>query len=1024
MRILIFILSICLGYLIYGRERNDPSFPDLEFTALKSFYYEAGGPDWIWNLTSGNPWNFTTDIVLNPCTNNWQGIACNCTFTVCHITKINLENHNLTGIISPSLYNLTQLTILDLANNTLKGSASSSVCSLPNSLVYLSLSFNDFRGKFPTCLWSLSNLQSLGLDYNGMNGNLPSFPKGLVLEVLSLNYNLFVGSIPTSIVNATQLKILKLSSNHLAGEIPSSLWELKELANLDISKNFFEGILSNNISNLINLQSLIAHSNYFYGSLPDALFNLTKLEVVYLQINHFSGTIPNSIGNLHNVALLFLDLNSLTGTIPPSLGDCISLRSFTLSYNYLVGNIPHTLSQQIVNGAIDLSVNALTGSVPGSIGTISRLTLFYFAENYLNGTIPSTFGYRKFLLEFIGFQNLLTGPIPHSFINSTHMKYFYVDNNCLNGTIPNLFSYEHHLDSFSISNNFISGSVPTSLANLINLRTLDVSSNQLIGKLPSEFGMLPNISFVNLSGNTFHQKLSTIQFRENSYIAVIDMAYNQFSGTIGFVFTPLRLVTSLLLSNNQLTGNLEHFLNVSTQLHLQNIDVSANYLTGTIPAEIFELPLLQTFAATKNCLERTLPYSTLCQAYTLQDLILDGLASQDSCLLSSSFRFNRHHYYSLSDKNNLGAHLNLDCLLLLPSLQSLHLSGNGYTGSLPDFRNGLYPNLTDLILSYNLLDGSIPTFYYDQNTKLTTIDFSYNRLQGILYDTSLNITMAMVNGTMSIIDTNTSLESLTLQVNRLSGLVPSTLFSIETINILRGNLFTCNYYQTNLPENDPDAQFYQCGSNELNLSLFIWVGFFGILLIVLLLLRPCFTQTHQHFHRSIRIIYRKKEDNLTNPIRKTRNLLHNIVISEQVIGYYRYLMYIFLIIIFLVFIPLSIVLTKMGSATYTYQYAYSVSFLFLQGTIPAVVMVLVSFLILGTCVSFLFCTKNYIHRPNMEQANMAIDNSNSYGEKEPTRPWLWTIVISIISFFNCLVVLIINIYYVKSLNSEAYSTTA
>ena len=72
------------------------------------------------------------------------------------------------------------------------------------------------------------------------------------------------------------------------------------------------------------------------------------------------------------------------------------------------------------------------------------------------------------------------------------------------------------------------------------------------------------------------------------------------------------------------------------------------------------------------------------------------------------------------------------------------------------------------------------------------------------------------------IDNNRSQGSLILQVNRLSGRFPSTsdIVGIGELNSLRGNLFGCG----NIPEEDEYSGQYTCGSEDLDISLYVCVA--------------------------------------------------------------------------------------------------------------------------------------------------------------------------------------------------------
>ena len=76
----------------------------------------------------------------------------------------------------------------------------------------------------------------------------------------------------------------------------------------------------------------------------------------------------------------------------------------------------------------------------------------------------------------------------------------------------------------------------------------------------------------------------------------------------------------------------------------------------------------------------------------------------------------------------------------------------------------------------------------------------------------------------SVDNTSRFLGSLELQVNRLSGKFPpdSDIKSIESLSVLRGNLFDCE----NIPPEDEYSDQYTCGSEDLDISLYIFLCIF------------------------------------------------------------------------------------------------------------------------------------------------------------------------------------------------------
>ncbi|XP_052202108.1 receptor-like protein 51 [Diospyros lotus] len=174
----------------------------------------------------------------------------------------------LTGVWLSRLQNLTDLTVSGVVVNTsgpaiiigpMKKLQSLTISHanlsglLPKhwhlNLTHIDLAGNKLRGKIPSSLTRLENLQFLNLSSNELEGEMPSsFGDLLSLQNVSLASNSLSGSVPESIAAIPSLVHLDLGSNQLNGTIPKFISDIKDLKYLNLEKNNFNGIMPFNAS--------------------------------------------------------------------------------------------------------------------------------------------------------------------------------------------------------------------------------------------------------------------------------------------------------------------------------------------------------------------------------------------------------------------------------------------------------------------------------------------------------------------------------------------------------------------------------------------------------------------------------------------------------------------------------------------------------------------------------------------------------------------------------------------------------
>ena len=232
---------------------------------------------------------------------------------------------------------------------------------------------------------------------------------------------------------------LRLGGNSLSGSIPSELVNLTNLRDLYLHDNSLSGNIPAELGNLTNLTSLALHSNSLSGSIPSELGNLTNLTNLYLDDNRLSGNIPAELGNLTNLSDLFLYSNSLSGSIPAELGNLTNLT------------------------VLDLKLNSLSDSIPAELGNLTNLTYLSLWANVLSGSIPSELGNLTNLTTLLLFSNSLSGSIPSELGSLINLTGLYLNNNSLSGSIPSEIGNLTNLTNLNLDNNSLSGSIPTSL---------------------------------------------------------------------------------------------------------------------------------------------------------------------------------------------------------------------------------------------------------------------------------------------------------------------------------------------------------------------------------------------------------------------------------------------------------------------------------------------------------------------------------------------------------------------------------
>lgn len=777
-----------------------------------------------------------------------------------NLRVLELGSNSFEGRIPASFANLTELRGFYISENQLTGPIPDFVWKSWTKMTTLDMSYNAFTGTIPTGISTMQYLSSLNVGVNNFHAS--PFPAWLSrmtnLTYLYLYTTHLTGTIPRQIANLTRLSQLSVSDNLLTGTLPEELGRLEFLSGFDVNTNLLTGTFPDSILSMSALQSFLAYNNQFTGTLTTAIGNASSLSYVEIHDNLLSGTLPSTLADLHLLNSFIAGTNSLGGFVSTELCSLTNLVNIDLENNVFSGSIPSCVGNITALTQFKVNNNFLTGTLPQEMGYLNAILFIDVANNFIQGIIPTTYGHWSNPAALLFFSNFISGTIPSAFGTFPSLLYLIVEDNQMSISMSDLFSpgaYQSMV-AFGASENVVSGNFSISLPS--RLSYLDLASATMNGTLPVDWLRSPILRYLDLSDNRFSGTLppevfsSTIQrllLNDNLLTGTLpptldpsetcgsqylSISNNKLSGSLPSFLHDCSQLVSFVASNMALTGSIEGLFNNMTALQelvLANneftgpiddvfarsnatqivLNAAYNQFTGTLPVDSLATGRWQAVILTENCLSGTLPGDALCANEGMTEIVLSGLHTASTCRRSVLPSMQSLHFYtSYSESTSVGGSLP-GCLLSLPELTYLTLSGNNLQGTLP-YNVNLSQSMEGIDLSHNNLVGTIPLPLL-QTTELTLVDLSFNRLSGSI---PLSVT--------AFYEENSAAQ-LSLQVNMLSGKLPAQWVDATFINVLNGNMFSCapgNLTSTwNVPVNDPLASSYACGSMTTNMSLLV-----------------------------------------------------------------------------------------------------------------------------------------------------------------------------------------------------------
>ncbi|KAF8769632.1 hypothetical protein HU200_006231 [Digitaria exilis] len=338
----------------------------------------------------------------------------------------------------------------------------------------------------------------------------------------------------------------------------------------------------------------------------------------------------------------------------------------------------------------------------------------------------------------------------------------------------------------------LDGTISPAIGNLTFLRSLNLSYNSLQGEIPPSVGSLRRLQYLNLQSNLLIGAIPSNISRCAS-LRVMRLADNNgLTGSIPTEIGDMPLLRILYIANSSITGAIP--LSLGNLSRLTVLALTNNYLEGSIPASIGNMVQLRILELYSNSLSGLLP-SSLYNMSSLNELYVAN--------------------------NSLHGSLPDDLGTSLPSIQRLDMASNHFTGAVPSSIANL-SSLQIFEIAKNKFRGVFPPvaslqylqwFDIDLNefetkdekewefltslancSRLQLLSIAWNRFTGKLPNSLANMSSnlrelrmfenGMVGDIPFGIGNLVGLETVDIIYNLLSGVIPESIGALTKLNRL------------------------------------------------------------------------------------------------------------------------------------------------------------------------------------------------------------------------------------------------
>ncbi|KAJ3110216.1 hypothetical protein HDU96_006825 [Phlyctochytrium bullatum] len=501
----------------------------------------------------------------------FNGVGCS---KAGRVTSIAFGGRQINAAVGASLAQLTEMAYVDLNNCGLKGG------------------LEPFR--------TMSKLWLLTLFGNSLSGELPSWLADAFPDMINMNFqwNLFSGRLQASLSNMKKLTDLNLGNNNLTGDVPSTYTR----------------------ENWPRLENLFLNNMLITGPVDPALLSINT------DLTNTCVTIPPGVPMCPLISPrppspspsstpspspgTDADCTALQNAFPtlgiPATGCCLNqgviceagrIVSINFSGRSINGRLGASIGQLSELREIDVnSANVVGGLEP--LRKLRKLRLLSLWQNPMNAELPSWLGDAFPDMEVFHIQWCqFTGRLPDSMSKWRKIRELFLGNNRLLGTIPQSFNRANWpaLEFIGISDMPLIGTLDSNFRNL----RIDASrscitaptslSNSVYSTHASCSGLLvpyadcralsEAVPAFNVS-RTDCCYLNGVTCNQVGRITKIEFSNQQVNGPIGLSLTQLTEISSVNLTNCNLTGGIEVFISTNKLIYLTLL---GNNLSGELP---------------------------------------------------------------------------------------------------------------------------------------------------------------------------------------------------------------------------------------------------------------------------------------------------------------------------------------------------------------------------------------------------------------------------------------------------------